>query len=105
MLTFYEHWQRWPDLPAPGRALMFDSRSERGQRECWDDLAAWCQDRLDEEHHYERMLAGYEEPPPNRHQPARRATWATSTKPGEVALSSDDPLKQIEPRLYVEAHG
>ncbi len=42
-------------------------------------------------------------PPEKRHQPARRATAATPTRPGTVELSTDDPLKQIEPRVYVEA--
>ena len=41
--------------------------------------------------------------PPTRHQPTRRSTAATATKPGAVALSEDDPLKRIEPRVYVEA--
>lgn len=41
--------------------------------------------------------------PVTRHQPARRSTAATATKPETVALSGDDPLKNIEPRVYVEA--
>jgi hypothetical protein len=102
-LTFPEFWHRWPDWPGHGRALAFDTLSLREQQECWDHLAERCRIRLDDEHAYERMLEGYEEPPPKRHQPAERSTWATSTRPGEVALSSGDPLKNIEPRLYVEA--
>ena len=44
-----------------------------------------------------------DELPAKRHQPIRRATAATATRPGAVALSTtDDPLKQIPPRTYVE---
>jgi len=47
------------------------------------------------------FLAPYE--PKKRHQPRRRSTAATSTRSGDVALVSDDPLKQIPPVVYVEA--
>jgi CHC2 zinc finger len=102
--TFSEFSRRWPDWPAPARAIAFDTLSERQQAECWADLAERSRIRLDDEHAYERVALGYEEPPPaKRHQPAQRSTWATSTRPGDVTLSSDDPLKQMEPPLYVEA--
>jgi hypothetical protein len=42
-------------------------------------------------------------PAGKRHQPARRSTAATSTRPDAVKFSTDDPLKQIAPRVYVEA--
>lgn len=38
-----------------------------------------------------------------RHQPSMRSTAAMSARAGAVSLSSDDPLKNIEPRVYVEA--
>jgi hypothetical protein len=101
-LTFPEFWHRWPDLPGAGRVLAFDSLSEREQRECWDDLAEHCRHRIESEYLYERRLRE-EWPPPKRHQPQQRSTAATSAKPGSVRLSSHDPLKKIEPRLYVEA--
>jgi CHC2 zinc finger len=42
-------------------------------------------------------------PAGKRHQPARRSTAATSTRPDAVKFSTDDPLKQIAPRVCVEA--
>jgi hypothetical protein len=101
-LSFSEFWQRWSDLPAHGRALAFDSLSEREQQECWDELAERSRHRVDSEHLYEQRLRE-EWPPPRRHQPQQRSTMAASANPGAVALLSDDPLKKMEPRLYVEA--
>ena len=69
----------------------------RDQNACWAALAA----EWDERTEYERVELYLEAP--KRHQPQQQSsTAATSRKPATVALASDDPLKKIEPRLYVE---
>jgi hypothetical protein len=65
----------------------------------WRLLALEASDAVEFANGYDPL----DEPPVKRHQPTQRSTWATSTTPGELALASDDPLKQVEPRVYVEA--
>jgi hypothetical protein len=97
-LTFLEFWGRWVDCPAHGRSVAFGSLPQRAQDKCWAALAAECRERTE----YERAEVYLEAP--KRHQPQQQSsTAATSRKPSAVALPSDDPLKKIEPRLYVEA--
>ena len=107
VLSFDEYRRRWPDWPGHVRAQAFDTLSAREQQECWSDLAEWCRARTDDEHCYERVLRGYEEPPPKRHQPARRSTAATSTRPAKVGVSTagTDPLKSVDLRVYFATHG
>jgi hypothetical protein len=69
---------------------------ERAQDACRQALAAEAREHVEREN---AIYLGR----PKRHQPAQRSTAATSTRPAAVALASDDPLKKIEPRLYVEA--
>ena len=92
-----ELWGRWVDCPAHCRLVAFGSLARHEQDSCWDALALEC----DERNEYERRELYLE--PPKRHQPRQRSTAATSARPRAVSLSSDDPLKNIEPRLYVEA--
>lgn len=96
-LTFPELWARWPDCPPHGRSVAFGSLPQRDQDSCWEALAVECRERTE----FERAELYLERP--KRHQPSARSTAATSTSPGAVALASDDPLKRIEPREYVEA--
>jgi hypothetical protein len=100
--TFRQHEECWPDVPAPARQDAFYTLSPREQDVCWRDLDDLCRRELEDDVAYERALG--QEWPTKRHQPAQRSTAATSTRPGSVALSAtDDPLKQLEPRVYVEA--
>jgi hypothetical protein len=103
-LTFSEFRQRWPDWPRHGRLLAFALLPEREQWECWDDLAERCRLRIEAELDYERQLRE-EWPPPRRHQPVGSGSTpaAMSRKPSAVGLASDDPLRKIAPRTYVEA--
>jgi hypothetical protein len=100
-LTFADWHAVTPDLPGWAREHWFRYLTQEEQDACWDHHAERC--RLWNEAQYLCEQQFYEEwPPPKRHHPARRSTAATSTRPGTVALSSDDPLKNIEPRVYVE---
>jgi hypothetical protein len=64
----------------------------------WALLGLECEDAVEDAN------GGYDPPEPSkRHQPMRRSTASSAIKPGAVALSDDDPLKSIEPRVYVEA--
>lgn len=102
-LTFASWHAATRDLPRHVRAELFRYLPEEEQQACWDELAERCRLRTESELIYERRL-DEEWPPPQRHQPQQRSTATTSsTRPGTVALSSDDPLKQIAPRVYVEA--
>jgi hypothetical protein len=65
----------------------------------WRLLALEAADRTDRLNDHDPL--DYE--PRQRHQPTRRSTAAISALPGAVAVSADDPLKNIEPRVYVEA--
>ena len=99
-LTFEAWHAQTPDLPGFARAEFFGYLPADEQAQCWANL--------EQQIAYEREVDWrfYEEdwPPPNVHQPARRAQAATPTRPGSVALSNgDDPLKRIAPRVYVEA--
>jgi hypothetical protein len=101
-LTF-ESWRAAaPELPGWARLDMFRFLPKADQDACWERLAAEVE-RGNELARRDPLL--YEEwPPPKRHQPARRSSAATSTRPGTVSLSSgDDPLKSVEPRVYFEA--
>jgi CHC2 zinc finger len=66
----------------------------------WRLLRVECDDAVELANDYDPLDYPSAE---KRHQPARRSTAATSTRPGAVMFSTDDPLKQIEPRVYVEA--
>jgi hypothetical protein len=67
----------------------------------WRVLALEASDRVERLNDWDP--ADYYVPAGKRHQARRRSTATTSTRPGSVALATDDPLKQIEPRVYVEA--
>jgi len=101
-LTFPEFWRRWPDLPGDGRALAFDSLSERERRECWADLAEHCRHRIDGELLYERRLREAW-PPPKRSKPHHGTATSTSTAAGRVELSDNDPLKAMPAAVYLPA--
>jgi hypothetical protein len=87
-------------VPSPVRLEAFYTLSPREQDACWRDLADTCRQELEDDYAYERQLR---EEPPKPHQPVRRSTASSAIKPGAVALSDDDPMKSIEPRVYVEA--
>lgn len=78
-----------------------DAHCETATAGEWRLLALEARDAVELANGYDPL----DDPPrEKRHQPARRSTAATSTRPGSVALSTtDDPLKQIPPRVYVEA--
>jgi len=84
---------------ADAQISMVSSRPTDGVWALVDAIARWgaeealCPDPL---------LADYK-PRRKRHQPRQRSTAATSTRPGTVVLSTDDPLKSIPPVVYVEA--
>jgi CHC2 zinc finger len=101
-LTFEAWHAETPDLPGWARAEAFRFLPAEDQGACWEHLNERC--RLWGESEYLLEQRGYEEwPLPKRHQPRQRSSAATSTHSGTVVLSSDDPLKSIEPRVYVEA--
>lgn len=98
--TFYQHDQCWADCPAPVRLEAFYTLSRTERDACWRDLAAACRQEVEDDYAYERALG---EESPKRHQSAQRSTASSAIKPGAVALSDNDPLKQVPPRVYVEA--
>jgi len=103
---FAEQHQRWDALPGHGRLAMFCTSSAQSQAACWDDLSRRSSLRIEAELEVDRQREE-EWPRPKRHQPPERSTWATSTRPGAVAVSThgDDPLKSVDLRTYFEAHG
>lgn len=103
MLTFHEYKRRWPDFPGHMLLEAFTSLSQSEQDECWSDLARWCRARLDDEHQYERVAHGYEEPPPRRRTPSHGTPRSTSTGTIRVQFDPGDPLKSIPAELYLEA--
>jgi hypothetical protein len=88
-------------LPGSVRLELFEALPDDVQDACWDDLGDRVRLWDESELLYEQRR--YEEWIPKRHQPRRRSTAASSMGPRSVALSSGDPLKNIEPRVYVEA--
>jgi hypothetical protein len=101
-LNFASWREATADMSAFARRVLFDFLPAAEQASCWEALRAEC-DRRNELERRDPLL--YDpSPPPKRHQPARRSTAATSTRPGTVALSrSEDPLKQVPPAVYFEA--
>ena len=65
----------------------------------WRLLRLECDDHVERANGYDPL----DHEPPKRHQPVRRSTASSAIKPAAVALSDDDPLKSIDPRVYVEA--
>jgi hypothetical protein len=84
--------------PAEFLALV-DAHSETATPGEWRVLALEARDAVELANGYDPL----DELPEKRHQPRRRSTAATSTSAGSLVLATDDPLKQIEPRVYVEA--
>jgi hypothetical protein len=113
--TFAELHRRWPDLPAPGRALIFDASTPQAQEACWGAIRRDADARTEAENIYEgRMFEPYcdqcrdrtavHEPGEGCHQVRGRSTEAMSTNPSRVAASAgDDPLKTVPPHVYFEA--
>jgi hypothetical protein len=99
--TSLNDWHReTEDQPGWARCEGFRFLPSHVQDAAWDDLGRRLQKQHEADWEAEKWLL-YE--PRKRHQPRRRSTAATSQKPAAVAFSSDDPLKNIEPRVYVEA--
>jgi CHC2 zinc finger len=100
--TFASWHAAHPDMPGWARAEAFRFLPTEAQAARWEHLNERC--RLWNESDYLLEQRRYEEwPPSKRHQQTQRSTCATSTRSGTVALSIDDPLKSIDPRVYVEA--
>lgn len=84
----------------PAAACQLDAYFGEDTAGEWHLLALQARDAIE-------IANGYDPPDElrgRRHQPTRRSTAATSTRPGSVALlAADDPLKAVVPRVYVEA--
>jgi hypothetical protein len=70
-----------------------------------ESAARWAHlgDEVRAEHDRDERFYDEPWPPPRGHQPQHLSTAATSTSPGSVALATDDWLKNVSPREYVEA--
>ena len=80
-----------------------DAHSETATAGEWRLLALEARDAVELANAYDPL----DEPPVKRHQPTRRSTATTSTRPGTVAVSTagDDPLKDVDLCVYFAAHG
>jgi hypothetical protein len=100
-LTFERWYGLGPGVPGD-RLWRLLGYAPDAERECWANLG-WQVREETERRRRDPLLYAEPESPRQRHQPVRRSTAATSGRAGSVALASDDPLKNIEPREYVEA--
>jgi hypothetical protein len=100
--SFTELRGRWPDLPGPGLAAMFDTLPPRVHERIWDELKRQADLRIDGELIYERRLCEEWPPPPKRHAPSHGTATSTSTRRGRVQFPDHgDPLKSIPADVYL----
>jgi hypothetical protein len=90
-------------LHPPASACQLDAYFPEWTDGEWRLLALEARDAVELANGYDPL----DEPPVKRHQPVRRSTAATSTRPGTVAVSTagDDPLKSVDLCVYFAAHG
>lgn len=97
-LTFGAFEGQTPGLSGHARSELFRYLPKADQEACWANLE-WQAARETERKRRDPLLYDDREA---GHPPQQRSTFATSTRPGSVALSHGDPLKTIPPVEYVE---
>lgn len=100
-LTFPELHARWPDLPGPGRAAMFDTLSSADREACWAALRQQIDGHREMDRRADEALYAESPPPRASRRPRRPVVPPRSSSLGNRS-ETVERLRSIPAEEYVE---